>query len=190
MWKINVSRFPPAWTATRWNLSRRGKDLTFCTGVNSAFVCQPTWFSSQYPPQYLLYISDVQFHMASLHSSGQKYPNSSFWIFYMYFLWTECPCCTWWVEFRSPRTSDNYSKAIENKAVCLSSKPACWSCTFSSDTVDLSQCLHLKASLGSQCCSAKHKYITLHFTWAPLVGILIFSSKPQLFQQIHHELEC
>lgn len=43
--KINVSRFPPAWTATRWNLSRRGKDLTFCTGVNSAFVCQPTCFS-------------------------------------------------------------------------------------------------------------------------------------------------
>lgn len=38
MGKINVSRFTPVETATRWNLSWPGKDLTFCTGVNSAFV--------------------------------------------------------------------------------------------------------------------------------------------------------
>lgn len=31
--KINVSRFPPVWTATRRNQSRPSKDLTFCISV-------------------------------------------------------------------------------------------------------------------------------------------------------------
>lgn len=77
------------------------------------------------------HISD-QVHMASLHSSGQKYLNSNFWISYMYFLWTECPCCpfTWWIEFMPRGASDNYTKASTNKAVFLSSKLACWSWSY------------------------------------------------------------
>lgn len=124
------------------------------------------------------HISD-QVHMASLHSSGQKYLNSNFWISYMYFLWTECPCCpfTWWIEFMPRGASDNYTKASTNKAVFLF--PQSWLVgvgvtPFLSDTVDLSQCIHLKASLSSQCCSAIHKYITLHFTWAPFSWYLDF----------------
>lgn len=165
MWKINVSRFPPAWTTTRWNLSWRGKNLTFCTGVNSAFVCQPTWFF--FSPQNLLYVSDLQFHMASLHSSEQKYLQFLNILHVLPLNWMFLLSCTWWIEFLSPGASDNYSKAAK-KLVRLSFLEAglLEMHLFHQTLLTWDNAYILKASRGAQC-SAKHKYITLNFTWAP-----------------------
>lgn len=69
------------------------------------------------------------------------------------------------------------------KIGCLLSKLAC--CTFFI-THRWPESVH---SLSSQCCSAKYNCITPHLTSAPLVGVFIFSSALQLFQQTQHELE-
>lgn len=60
-----------------------------------------TLFSLQYPPQNLLFIPDVRFHMASLRRSEHKFLKSSSWIFYTYFPWIKRACrpllrrCPW-----------------------------------------------------------------------------------------------
>lgn len=128
-----------------------------------------------------LFVSLLGFLYNILHSSSSTYQIfsfiwrlsvvqsgniSRFWIFYRYFLSTECSCCPLHGEWSSCPQGQltTIQKPLKIRLYVFPQSLLVGVAPCSSDTADLSQCIHLKACLGSQCCSAKHKYITLHFT--------------------------
>lgn len=179
--KIDASRFSPARTTTSWNLSWRGKNLTFCTVVNAAVFVSPLGFSRQF---ILLGISSTQlkFHMASLRSSEQKY-LSFLKYFTCIFLWSE-----YFSFFTRWTGAPRFRKPLKIRPF-VSLEVGLLHLFFPPDAVDLSQCIHLKSQPRFTmllffffCCNTQN---ILHFIVHELpprfasLGVLIFSSKSQ-----------
>lgn len=144
------------------------------------------FFLKQHPPEVLLCIPDVRFHMATLRDPQRKYINLITHAFPLN--WMSVLSFRRRIELTSPGGDwTTFQIPLKSKAAFLSSKKVNWSYTFCSDTGDPeSMQTFQKTSLLH---NVSRIYVTLHRkTGGPSFALLILHSN--LHQQFHLTLEC